>query len=155
MTDDAYLFFVDGSAPPPGAPVAAVGELACLETPAVRAWLDAHGVTAGSAGVRLLPPEETGSIPEGAEKLPVPLSDEELSRLRHALAPGALARIEDELLAYRDCAGERDELLTRAVAAGLPPHRIAELTGEDPGTVASVAAAQRHGRPSESGPLRR
>ncbi|MEU6625156.1 DUF6003 family protein [Streptomyces litmocidini] len=150
MTDDAYLFLVDDPATPLGAPVTAVGDLACLETPAVRAWLDAHGVTAASPGVRLLPPEETGSIPDRSEKVPVPLSDEELNQLRHALAPGALARVEEELLAYRDCAGERDALLVRAMAAGIPPHRIVELTGEDARTVASVAA-QGQGRPSESG----
>ncbi|MER7108370.1 DUF6003 family protein [Streptomyces sp. NPDC000229] len=145
MTDDAYLFLADGSATLLGTPVAAVGELTCLETPAVRAWLDAHGVTAASAALRLLPPEETGSIPDGVEKLPVPLSEEELIRLRHALAPGALAGVEEELLAYRDCTGERDALLSRAVAAGVPPHRIAELTGEDPEIVASVAADAKAG----------
>ncbi|MEU2062843.1 DUF6003 family protein [Streptomyces sp. NPDC013455] len=155
MTDDAYLFLVDDPATPLGATVTAVGSLACLETPAVRGWLDAHGVTAGSAAVRLLPPEETGAIPDGAEKLPVPLGDEELNRLRHALAPGALARVEEELLAYRDCAGERDALLARATAAGVPPHRISELTGEDPRTVVSAAAAQGRGRPSDTGPRQR
>ncbi|RST15062.1 hypothetical protein E2C00_02655 [Streptomyces sp. WAC05374] len=147
MTDDAYLFLVDGPATAPGAPVTAVGDLACLETPAVRAWLDAHGVTAASGALRLLPPEETAAIPEGAEKLPVPLGDEELSQLRHALAPGALARVEEELLAYRDCAGDRDALLARAAAAGVAPHRIVELTGEDPATVASVASAAAGRRP--------
>ncbi|MER7571246.1 DUF6003 family protein [Streptomyces sp. NPDC126514] len=152
MTDDAYLFLVDDPATPLGTSVAAVGDLACLETPAVQAWLDAHEVTAASAGVRLLPPEETGAIPDGAEKLPVPLSDEELDRLRRALAPGALARVEQELLAYRDRAGERDTLLARAAAAGVPPHRIVELTGEEPRTVASAAAPQGQGRPSDPGP---
>ncbi|MER7623066.1 DUF6003 family protein [Streptomyces sp. NPDC126503] len=147
MTDDAYLFLVDGPATAPGAPVAVVGDLECLETPAVRAWLDAQGVTAASGALRLLPPEETAAIPEGAEKLPVPLSDEELLRLRHALAPGVHARVEEELLAYRDCAGDRDALLARAVAAGIAPHRIVELTGEDPATVTAVAskAAGRRG----------
>ncbi|MGW0120474.1 DUF6003 family protein [Streptomyces sp. NPDC003327] len=154
MTDDAYLFLVDDPATPLGAPVTAVGDLECLETPAVRAWLDAHGVAAASPAVRLLPPEETGAIPEGAEKVPVPLSDDELNRLRHALMPGALARVEEELLAYRDCAGERDALLARATAAGVPPHRIVELTGEDARTVAS-AAAQGQDRPSGPGPRQR
>ncbi|MFG2668903.1 DUF6003 family protein [Streptomyces sp. NPDC048387] len=155
MTDDAYLFLVDDPEPPLGAPVTAVGDLACLETPAVRAWFDAHGVTAASPGVRLLPPEETGAVPAGAQKLPVPLSDEELNQLRHALTPpGALARVEEELLAYRDCAGERDALLARATAAGVPQHRIVELTGEDARTVAS-AAAQGQGPTSAQGPRQR
>ncbi|GGU95223.1 hypothetical protein GCM10010275_36340 [Streptomyces litmocidini] len=153
MTDDAYLFLVDDPATPLGASVTAVGDLACLETPAVRAWLDAHGVTASSPGVRLLPPEETGAIPDGTEKVPVPLSDEELNQLRHALTPGALARVEEELLAYRDCAGERDALLARATAAGIPLHRIVELTGEDTRTVTS--AAQGQDRPSDPGPRQR
>ncbi|QIJ65820.1 DUF6003 family protein [Streptomyces sp. JB150] len=159
MTDDAYLFLVDDPSTPLGAAVAAVGDLACLETPAVRAWLDAHEVTAASATVRLLPPEETGAIPDGAEKLPVPLSEDELNRLRLALAPDALARVEEELLAYRDCAGERDALLARAAAAGVPPHRIVELTGEDPRTVAvataAATAAQGQGHPSDAGPAQR
>ncbi|MFB7862820.1 DUF6003 family protein [Streptomyces sp. NPDC056069] len=52
MTDDAYLFLVDDPATPLGASVTAVGDLACLETSAARAWPDVHGVTAP----RLLPP---------------------------------------------------------------------------------------------------
>ncbi|WP_336317710.1 DUF6003 family protein [Streptomyces lavendofoliae] len=150
MTDDAYLFLADGTAARLGAPLAAVGDLACLETPAVRAWLDAHGVTVASGDLRVSPPEETRHIPEDAEKLPVPLSEEELLRLRHVLAPGAVAGVEDELMAYRDCAGERDALLSRAVLAGVPQHRIAELTGEDPQTVASVAGGVSPG--AASGP---
>ncbi|MFF5506163.1 DUF6003 family protein [Streptomyces roseolus] len=154
MTDDAYLFLVDDPAVPLGASVTAVEDLTCLETPAVRAWLDAHGVSATSPGVRLLPPEETDAIPDGAEKLPVPLNDDELDRLRRALMPGALARVEEELLAYRDCTGERDALLSRATAAGVPPHRIARLAGEDARTVAT-AAAQGQDRPSDTGPRQR
>ncbi|CAM5452452.1 hypothetical protein SHIRM173S_03887 [Streptomyces hirsutus] len=45
MTDDAYLVLPHGPAGEFGVPPAAVGELACRETPAVRAWLDAQGVT--------------------------------------------------------------------------------------------------------------
>ncbi|GGY98734.1 DUF6003 family protein [Streptomyces poonensis] len=139
MTDDAYLFLLDDAAAGPlGVPPAAVGELACMETPAVRAWLDAHGVTAASGRLRLLPPEDTAAVPEQAERLPVPLSDEELSRLRHRAAPEAVTRIEEELLAYRDCAEGREALLTRALAAGVPLRRIAELTGEDPAAVAAA-----------------
>ncbi|MFF3850832.1 DUF6003 family protein [Streptomyces sp. NPDC002328] len=140
MTDDAYLFLLDdASAASLGVSPAAVGDLACLETPAVRAWLDAHGSTPASPHLRLLPPEETAAIPEGAERLPVPLSDEELSRLRHRMAPEPFARIEGELLAYRDCAGGRDGLIGRALAAGVPPRRIVELTGVDPETVTAAA----------------
>ncbi|WNZ07795.1 DUF6003 family protein [Streptomyces sp. 11x1] len=139
MTDDAYLFLLDDESVPLGVAPAAVQDLACMETPAVRAWLDAHGTTPTSARLRLLPPEETAAIPEGAERVPVPLSDEELSRVRHRLAPEPLARIEEELLAYRDCADGRDGLIGRALAAGVPPHRIAELTGMDPATVTAAA----------------
>ena len=110
-----------------------------MDTPAVRAWLDAQGVTATSPRLRLLPPEETGSIPEGAERLPVPLGDEELSRVRHTTAPEPLARLEEELLAWRDCADGRDGLIGRALAAGVAPHRIVELTGVDPATVTAAA----------------
>ncbi|MFF1724267.1 DUF6003 family protein [Streptomyces sviceus] len=139
MTDDAYLFLLDDASARLGVAPAAVGELACMETPAVRAWLDAQGSTPTSPHLRLLPPEETAAVPEGAERLPVPLSDEELSRVRHHLAPESLAGVEEELLAYRDCADGRDGLIGRALAAGVPPHRVVELTGVDPATVTAAA----------------
>ncbi|MCP9960147.1 DUF6003 family protein [Streptomyces sudanensis] len=139
MTDDAYLFLLDDPSGPLGVPPASVGDLACLETPAVRAWFDAHGVTATSPRLRLVPPEETAAIPEGAERLPVPLGDDELNRLRHRAAPESLAGIEEQLLAYREYADGRDALLGRAIAAGVPLERIVELTGEDPATVAAAA----------------
>ncbi|MEV7454159.1 DUF6003 family protein, partial [Streptomyces nigra] len=58
MTEDAYLFLLDEDDPaaPLGVAPAAVGDLACMDTPAVRAWLDAQGVTATSPRLRLLPP---------------------------------------------------------------------------------------------------
>lgn len=139
MTDDAYLFLLDDPATPLGVPPASVGELACMETPAVRAWLDAQGVAATSPRLRLVAPEETAAIPERAERLPVPLGDEELSRLRRHGAPGALADVEEQLLAYRKCTDGRDALLSRAIAVGVPLERIVELTGEDPATVAAAA----------------
>ncbi|MEU1042930.1 DUF6003 family protein [Streptomyces sp. NPDC005551] len=131
MTDDAYLVLLDGAAATLGVPPAAVGDLACLETPAVQAWLNAQGVTAASPQLRLLPPEETSAVPEDAERLPVPLSDEELSLVRNQSAPQDIALLEQELLAYRSCTDGRDALLTRALAAGVPAHRVAELTGEE------------------------
>jgi hypothetical protein len=139
MTDDAYLVLMDSDTAVLGVPPAAVGELACMETPAVQAWLAAQDVTATSPRLRLLPPEETAAIPEDAERLPVPLGDEELSRVRNRTAPPGIARMEEELLAYRSCADGRDALLTRALAAGVPAHRVAELTGED---LAAVKAAE-------------
>ncbi|MFE9707471.1 DUF6003 family protein [Streptomyces sp. NPDC005930] len=131
MTDDAYLVLLNGTASTLGVPLAAMADIACLDTPAVRGWLDAQGVTASSPGLRLLPPEETSAIPEGAERLPVPLSDEELSRARQHAAPQDVAALEEELLAYRSRVEGREALLVRALAAGVPAHRVAELTGED------------------------
>jgi hypothetical protein len=87
MTDDAYLFLVEDPAEPLGVPPAAVGELTCMETASVRAWLDAQGIAATSPHVRVVPLEGTDAIPENAERLSVPLSDEELSRLRHRTPP--------------------------------------------------------------------
>ncbi|MER5996285.1 DUF6003 family protein [Streptomyces viridosporus] len=139
MTDDAYLVLLNGTDLTLGVPPAAVGELACMETPAVRAWLHAQGVTAASPGLRLLPPEETAAIPDDAERLPVPLGEEELSRVRHHAASHGVAQLEEELLAYRSCADGRDTLLTRALAAGVPARRVAELTGEDLATVKALA----------------
>jgi hypothetical protein len=143
MTDDAYLFLLDDASSPLGVAPAAVGDLACMETPAVRAWLDAHASTPTSPHLRLLPPEETAALPDGAGRLPVPLTDEELSRVRHGMAPEPLARLEEELLAYRDCADGRDGMIGRALAAGVPPHRIVELTGVDPATVTAAAGCSR------------
>ncbi|NSL43719.1 DUF6003 family protein [Streptomyces sp. 8P21H-1] len=140
MTDDAYLFLLDDASVRLGVSPAAVGDLACMETTAVRAWLEAQGSTPTAPELRLLPPEETGALPEGAERLPVPLSDEELSRVRQQSGPEVLARVERELLSYRDCADGRDDLIGRALAAGVSPHRIVELTGEDPATVTAAAA---------------
>ncbi|MFJ9721909.1 DUF6003 family protein [Streptomyces sp. NPDC101209] len=139
MTDDAYLFLLGDASAQLGVSPAAVGDLACMDTPAVRAWLDAQGSTATSPHLRLLPPEETAAIPEGAERLPVPLNDEELSRVRQTMSPEPHARLEEELLAYRDCADGRDALIGRALAAGVAPHRIVELTGVDPSTVTAAA----------------
>ncbi|MGW0546965.1 DUF6003 family protein [Streptomyces altiplanensis] len=141
MTDDAYLFLADASARHLGVALSVVGDLECLETSAVQAWFDAQGVTAHQEHVRVLPPEENGFVPEGAERLPVPLSEEELERVRRAGAPEATARLEEELLAFRDCADGRDALLGKALAAGVPPHRIVELTGVDPTTLAAAAEA--------------
>ncbi|MEV6805667.1 DUF6003 family protein [Streptomyces sp. NPDC017248] len=139
MTDDAYLVLVPGAGATLGVPLSAVGALACLETPAVQGWLQAQGVTAGSPDLRIVPPEETAAIPGDVERLPVPLGEEELSRLRHHIVPPDLARVEDELLAYRSCTDGRDALLTRALAAGVPAHRVAELTGEDVATIKAIA----------------
>ncbi|WP_405742064.1 DUF6003 family protein [Streptomyces sp. NBC_00028] len=139
MTDDAYLVLITDTAPDLGVPPAAAGESACMETPAVRAWLQAQGVSATSPDLRLVPPEETAAIPEDAERIPVPLGEEELIRVRHHLAPENLARLEEELLAYRSRVDGRDALLTRALAAGVPAHRVAELTGEELSVVKSMA----------------
>ncbi|MEU4875999.1 DUF6003 family protein [Streptomyces sp. NPDC021608] len=139
MTDDAYLFLLDDATMTLGVSPAAVGDLACMDTPAVRAWLAAQDSSAASPLLRLLPPEERGAVPEGAERLPVPLSEEELARVRRQAAPAALADVEEELLAYRDSADGRDELIGRALAAGVSPHRVVELTGVDPTTVTAAA----------------
>ncbi|MCQ9136138.1 DUF6003 family protein [Streptomyces hilarionis] len=139
MTDDAYLFLLDDATITLGVSPAAVGDLACMDTPAVRAWLAAQDSSAASPLLRLLPPEERGAVPEGAERLPVPLSEEELARVRRQAAPAALADVEEELLAYRDSADGRDELIGRALAAGVSPHRVVELTGVDPTTVTAAA----------------
>lgn len=138
MTDDAYLFLVDSTAVTLGVQPTGVGGLACMDTPAVRAWLDAQGVAATSPLLRILPPEDTAAVPEGAERLPVPLSDEELARVRGQEAAPAAAGVEQELLAYRSLTDGREDLIKRALAAGVPAHRVAQLSGED---LAAVKAA--------------
>jgi hypothetical protein len=142
MTHDAYLVLLDETDAPLGVSPAAVGEPACMETPAVRAWLDAQGVTTASPALRLVPPEETAAVPEEAQRLPVPLGDEELSRVRHRAAPCDVARVEEELLAHRSRTRGRDALLKRALAAGIPARRVAELTGEDLAAVEEAARSR-------------
>ncbi|MFD9587580.1 DUF6003 family protein [Streptomyces sp. NPDC059980] len=139
MTDDAYLVLLTGTATSLGVPPAAVGDLACMETPAVLGWLHAQKATSKSSRLRLLPPEETSSIPEEVERLPVPLSEEELSRLRHHTAPTGVGRMEEELHAYGAQLDGRETLIVRALTAGVPTHRIAELTGEDLTEVKAIA----------------
>ncbi|MFE3578391.1 DUF6003 family protein [Streptomyces vinaceus] len=139
MTDDAYLFLAMSADVWQGTPLALVGELECLDTPAVRAWFTAQGVNPASSVVRIVPPEQTGLIPEDAERLPVPLGEEELERVRRATATDRVAGIEEELLAFRDSEDNRDGLLRRALAAGVPAHRIVELSGVDPATLSSAS----------------
>ncbi|KOX16263.1 MULTISPECIES: DUF6003 family protein [unclassified Streptomyces] len=139
MTDDAYLFLVETSPGPgwQGTPVSLVGELECLRTPAVRAWLGAHETDVASPALRIVPPEQTGMIPEDAERLPVPLDGEELERVRRAGATDPVAAVEEELLAYRDSKEGRSALLSKALAVGVPAHRIVELSGVDPASLPS------------------
>ncbi|MFG2455024.1 DUF6003 family protein [Streptomyces sp. M41(2017)] len=139
MTADAYLVLLNGTASTLGVSPAAVGDLACMETPAVQGWLHAQGASVPSSRLRLLPPEETSGIPEEAERLPVPLSDEELSRVRHHATSQGVGRMEEELQAYGFQMGGRESLIIRAFAAGVPAHRIAELTGEDLAAVKEIA----------------
>ncbi|WP_455362629.1 DUF6003 family protein [Streptomyces sp. SYSU K21746] len=138
MADDAFLFIADDTRPQLGAPLSAVGELECLETTAVRGWLQAHEVTPASAGVRILPPEAGAAIPDDAERLPLPLSEEETEIVRRSCVPPATAEIESELLDFRHTAEDRTGLVTRALAHGVPAHRIVELTGLDPEVVGEI-----------------
>lgn len=139
MTDDAYLFLMTTASGWQGTPLALVGELECLDTPAVQAWFAAQGVNPASATVRVVPPEQSALIPEGAERLPVPLGAEELERVRRAAATESVANVEEDLLAFRDSEDNRDALLRRALAAGVPAHRIVELSGVDPTTLSSAS----------------
>ncbi|MEU6079560.1 DUF6003 family protein [Streptomyces sp. NPDC047108] len=141
MAETAFLFALPESGPHPGAPVAAVGRLDCLETPAVMAWLQAHNISAGDERLRIVPGEAEETVPEDAERLPVPLSEEETARLRSACAPRAVAEVEAELRAFRHTNADRDRLISRAVDGGVPPHRIASLTGLDPSVVARIAGS--------------
>ncbi|MBB4986679.1 MULTISPECIES: DUF6003 family protein [Streptomyces] len=87
MADDAFLFLLHERHPRLGAALAAVGDLECSETPAVHGRLQAHGVSASSEEVRILPFDAAEFIPEGAEQLPIPLSPDETVRVEQACAP--------------------------------------------------------------------
>ncbi|MGW3804455.1 DUF6003 family protein, partial [Streptomyces clavifer] len=66
MDHDARLFLLPDGYPLVGAALAAVGALACAETPAVHGWLQAHGVSASAERVRILPADAEALIPEDA-----------------------------------------------------------------------------------------
>ncbi|MFF3322326.1 DUF6003 family protein [Streptomyces sp. NPDC002889] len=132
MADDAYLFLLPDRHPRLGAALAAVGALECSEAPAVHGWLQAHDVSASSEHVRILPAEAEAFIPEGAERLPVPLSEEEALRVQQECAPQSITDMETELLEFRDTTQDWEALVHRALTAGIPAPRIAQLTGLAP-----------------------
>ncbi|MFJ8464726.1 DUF6003 family protein [Streptomyces swartbergensis] len=132
MADDALLFVLPERHPRLGAALAEVGELECAETPAVSGWLQAHGMSASSERVRILPAGAEVLVPEDAERLPVPLSEEETVRVEQACAPRSVTDMEAELLAFRNTTQDWHALVHRALTAGIPAPRIAQLTGLDP-----------------------
>ncbi|MBT2526293.1 hypothetical protein J7E91_12770 [Streptomyces sp. ISL-99] len=132
MADDAYLFLLPDRHPRLGAALAAVGVLECTETPAVHGWLQAHGVSASSEQVRILPAEAKAFIPEDAERLPVPLGEEEALRVQQECAPQSVTDMESELLEFRETTQDWQALVHRALTAGIPAPRIVQLTGLDP-----------------------
>ncbi|GGX91911.1 DUF6003 family protein [Streptomyces fructofermentans] len=132
MADEAFLFLLDDRQPLSGAPLAAVGTLECTGTPAVHGWLQAHGVPATSERGRVVPGDAEGVVPEGAERLPVPLSEEEAPRVRRECAPRSVTDLEYELLRFRETAQDVRALVQRALTAGIPAPRVARLTGLDP-----------------------
>ncbi|MFJ8884087.1 DUF6003 family protein [Streptomyces sp. NPDC102402] len=131
MSDDAYLFLLPDRRPRLGAALAAVGFLECADTPAVLGWLQAHGVSAVSEQVRILPADARMFIPENAECLPVPLGEAEARRVRQECAPQTVTDVESELLEFRETTQDWEALVHRALTAGVPAPRIAQLTGLD------------------------
>ncbi|MFF1451292.1 DUF6003 family protein [Streptomyces sp. NPDC058274] len=132
MADDALLFVLPDRHPRLGAPLAAVGELGCTETPAVHGWLQAHGIPASSERVRIVPAGAEILIPEDAERLPVPLTEEETVRVEQVCAPQSVTDMESELINFRATTQDWQSLIHRALTAGIPAPRIAQLTGLDP-----------------------
>ncbi|MFJ8659718.1 DUF6003 family protein [Streptomyces sp. NPDC093795] len=139
IADDALLFLLPERHPRLGAALAAVGVLECAGTPAVHRWLQAHGVSASSEQVRILPAEAEAFIPEDAERLPVPLSGSETLRVQQECAPQAVTDMESELLGFRETTQDWKALVHRALTAGIPAPRIAQLTGIDPHAIGRLA----------------
>ncbi|MFG2651829.1 DUF6003 family protein [Streptomyces sp. NPDC048436] len=132
MADDAFLFLLPDRHPRLGTALAAAGDLECVETPAVHGWLRAHDVSESSEEVRILPAEAEAFIPEGAERLPIPLSEDEALRVQQECSPRTVTDMESELLDFRDTTQDWEALVHRALAAGISAPRIARLTGLDP-----------------------
>ncbi|MEU0137176.1 DUF6003 family protein [Streptomyces sp. NPDC006296] len=141
MDHDARLFLLPDDHPRVGAALGAVGALACAETPAVHGWLQAHGVPAESEQVRILPADAEALVPEGAETLPVPLSEEEALRVHRECAPKSVADLEAELLGFRETTQDWQALVHRALTAGVPAPRIVQLTGLTPQEVGGLVHA--------------
>ncbi|MDI3419119.1 DUF6003 family protein [Streptomyces luteolus] len=140
MADDAYLFLLPDRHPRLGAALAAVGALECTETPAVHGWLQAHDVSDSSQQVRILPAGDAALIPDEAERLPIPLSGEEALRVQQECAPQSVIDMEGELLEFRDTTQDWEALVHRALTAGIPAPRIAQLTGLDPQDIGRLTA---------------
>ncbi|MFJ2771047.1 DUF6003 family protein [Streptomyces sp. NPDC087300] len=140
MSDDALLFVLPEDHPRLGAALAAVGELECAGTPAVHGWLQAHGVPADSELVRIVPAGFEGFVPEDAERLPVPLSEQETLRVEQACSPRSVTDMETELLSFRETTQDWRALVQRALTAGIPAPRIARLTGLDPQDIGVTGA---------------
>ncbi|MEU0127954.1 MULTISPECIES: DUF6003 family protein [unclassified Streptomyces] len=141
MDHDARLFLLPDSYPRVGAALGSVGPLACAETPAVHGWLQAHGVSASSEQVRILPADAEALLPEDAESLPVPLSEEEALLVHRECAPRAVADLEAELSGFREMTQGWEALVHRALTAGVPAPRIAELTGLSPREISGLVQA--------------
>ncbi|OKK02932.1 hypothetical protein AMK26_23715 [Streptomyces sp. CB03234] len=141
MADDAHLFLLPDRHPLLGAALAAVGPLECAETPAVRGWLQAHAVSAASEQVRILPAGSEVLIPEDAEHLPVPLSEDEALRVQQECAPQSVTDVEAELLDFRETTQDWEALVHRALTAGIPAPRIAQLTGLPPQEIGRLTQA--------------
>ncbi|MFJ7272054.1 DUF6003 family protein [Streptomyces sp. NPDC099050] len=62
-------------------------------------------------------------------------------RLRRAAATDHVAGVEEELLTFCEGEDNRDVLLRRVLAAGVPAHRIIELSGVDPTALSSASRA--------------
>ncbi|MCM2391943.1 DUF6003 family protein [Streptomyces albipurpureus] len=139
MADEAQLFLLSERSPRLGAALGAVGALECVDTPAVRGWLDAHRIPASSPRVRIVPAGSEVLIPDDADRLPVPLSEEEIERVHSECAPQSITEVESELLAFRDTAEDWEALVLRALTAGVPAPRIVELTGLEPQDIARLA----------------
>ncbi|CAL9366327.1 hypothetical protein SUDANB9_00759 [Streptomyces sp. enrichment culture] len=62
----------------------------------------------------------------------MPLSEDEALRVQQECAPQAVTDVESELLEFRETTQDWEALVHRALTAGVPAPRIAQLTGLDP-----------------------
>ncbi|MFF8867737.1 DUF6003 family protein [Streptomyces sp. NPDC015139] len=89
-------------------------------------------------GVRVVPAGAEVLVAEEAQRLPIPLSEEEALWVEHACAPRSVRDMESELLSFRDTTQDWQSLVHRALTAGVPAPRIAQLTGLDPLDIVQV-----------------
>ncbi|MCZ4124768.1 DUF6003 family protein [Streptomyces sp. H39-S7] len=129
VTGSAFLVIVPAAEhAAPGVDAGRLPDLAAWDTAAVHGWLQAHE-GASSATVRVVASSDADLIPAGAERLEVPVTDDEAAEIVRVSSVPPVAEARAELLSFRQMLQARPAMVARARAAGLSTSRIEQLIG--------------------------